>query len=285
MAILPVKFRQQIAYYENGPSKATDQYSYLLLHGLGNSMDFWISVAPPLAKHRRTIAIDLPGFGRSETPENGFTLEHITEAISNFCDQIDIRNCILVAHSLGAFIALDLANRAAARFNRLILVDGTLTRATEIIQHPALIVTRPVLSFYVATQFVGGMCPLGGSLSRVISRNRLIRDLVLWPYVANPRLLNSGALAAALANNGGLNVLKVLFEAHAVRYDTLMRSTPQPVDLIWGAKDHLINEIDIEAARSNMQVVRQEKIAGVGHWPMLEQPEILTQFLLAARGE
>lgn len=281
MNTLPIEFRHQIAFYEKEPSRPVDQYTYLLLHGLGNSMDFWISVAPSLAHSRRTIAIDLPGFGRSKTPRNGFTLEHITEAIESFCDQIDIRSCVLVAHSLGAFIALDLANRAAERFDRIILVDGTLTRAAEIIQHPTLITKRPVLAFYVAAQFIGGMFPLGRPLAKFVSHSRLIRNATLWPYVANPSLLDPDMLASALANNGGRNVLKVLLEAHTIRYVTLMRAVPQPVDLIWGTKDHLISEIDINEARSNMQVKRQEKIAGVGHWPMLERPELLTQLLLS----
>lgn len=281
METLSVNFRTDIAFYENGPSGPNNLRTYLLLHGLGNSMNFWIDVAPSLAKFSRTIAIDLPGFGKSATPIGGFTLEHATAAIANFCDQEDVRNCVLVAHSLGAFIALDLANRSAPRFTNVILVDGTLTRAAELIQNPMSIAHEPVLGFYVAAQFLGGMIPLGPFFAKLVSRNRLIRKAALWPYVANPENLDPRMLAMALASNGGRNVLKVLLEAHTLQYIELMRAVPQQVDLVWGAEDHLINGTDIDAARGNMRVRRLEKLPGIGHWPMLERPELLTEILLS----
>ena len=40
-----------------------------MIHGLGDEADTWRQVFAPIAKHFRAIAIDLPGFGRSDKPD------------------------------------------------------------------------------------------------------------------------------------------------------------------------------------------------------------------------
>ena len=281
---LPTEFRHNIAFYEANPAQPKDGFTYLLLHGLGNSLDFWVEVAPVLAQSRRTIAIDIPGFGRSPTPANGFSLEHISEAINAFSDAIDITESVLVAHSLGTFIALQMAAQQPLRFKRLILVDGTLMRATQLIQDPKRILTNPGLAVYVSAQFIGGLFPIRRPTANLISHTRVIRDITLWPYVANPDSVNPDVLAAALSDNGGWNVLRVLGESHSIKLEAMMSAVTQPVDLAWGAKDHLINYVDIQQARGHMRVHRALEISDCGHWPMVEKPSNLTEFLLSFDG-
>ena len=257
---LPIQFRDNIAFYEAGPAQPKDRFSYLLLHGLGSSLDFWIDVAPALAQARPTIAIDTPGFGRSSTPPNGFSLDHISQAIGRFCDTSNIENCVLVAHSLGALIALNISAQQPTRFKRLILVDGTLTRTAELIQDPKRAVNHPALAFYAGAQFIGGLFPIRRRAANILSHTRVIRDITMWPYVAHPDNLSASILAGALANNGGCNVLKVLAKARAIRYTALMSAVSQPVDLVWGAQDHLISREDIQQAREHMHVDRELKL-------------------------
>ena len=278
---LPIQMSENIAFYKAAPAEPKDNSSYLLLHGLGNSLDFWTDIAPELAQTRPTTAIDIPGFGRSATPPNGFTLDHISQAIGKFCDTSNIEDCVLIAHSLGTFIALNIAAQAPKRFKRLILVDGTLTRAAELIQDPKQAVKDPSLAVFVSAQFLGGMLPLRRRRASIISRTRIIRDLTMWPFVANPDSLNSDLLTAALADNSGRNVLKVLTEARSVRYEALMSAISQPVDLVWGAKDRLITRQDIQQARRHMNVKRELEIPDCGHWPMIEKPSTLIEFLLS----
>ena len=40
--------------------------TFVLVHGLGGSLLSWLAVAPGLARHGRVLAMDLPGFGRTE---------------------------------------------------------------------------------------------------------------------------------------------------------------------------------------------------------------------------
>ena len=40
----------------------------VLLHGIGASVEVWSATFPALDGHRRVLAVDLPGFGRSDKP-------------------------------------------------------------------------------------------------------------------------------------------------------------------------------------------------------------------------
>jgi pimeloyl-ACP methyl ester carboxylesterase len=280
MLSLPTKSKGGVTYYEVSPDLPADNLTYLLLHGLGNSLDFWTEVAPVLASFRRVIAIDIPGFGRSIAPPDGFTLENISREIDAFCTVNNADKCIIVAHSLGSFMGLRLAALNPERFRRLVLVDGTLARAAQIMKCPRGIWKDPSLGFYVGAQFIGGMLPIRGRVADVISRSRVIREMTLWPYVASPGNLDPRILAAALSDNGGITVLKVLAQSRSISYTGLMKGVSQPVDLVWGEKDHLISFQDVECARHYMQVERELKIPSCGHWPMIEAPTILSDFLL-----
>lgn len=268
-----------IRVYDSIPERPDDNVTYLLLHGLGNSLDFWTEVAPRLALTRRTVAIDIPGFGRSPSPIGGFTLVNVSAAISKLCRSVDVNNCILVAHSMGAFVALQLLAAESSRFRRLILVDGTLGRAIRLIKFPQRVLEEPKLTLYVFAQFAGGLIPVNHWTAKIISSSRIVRDLTLWPYVAHPSRSNPHVLASALADNGGFAVIKALAEARRVDYVELMQAVTHTVDLAWGATDHLINRQDIQQASRFMNVDRKLQIPSCGHWPMIEQPDVLTTFI------
>jgi pimeloyl-ACP methyl ester carboxylesterase len=62
-------------------------------------------------------------------------------------------------------------------------------------------------------------------------------------------------------------------------YPRIMSAIPQPVDLIWGAKDRLIARADIDEMRRAANVVREHQIADCGHWPMIEKPTELAALI------
>ncbi|MCM2331035.1 MAG: alpha/beta fold hydrolase [Pseudomonas sagittaria] len=55
----------------------------------------------------RNIVLDLPGFGRSDKPEDTeYCLEFFVQALSGFLDAVGIERCTLLGNSLGGAIAL-----------------------------------------------------------------------------------------------------------------------------------------------------------------------------------
>ena len=183
--VLPTEVRDSVRYAEMGPPTTLNR-SFLLLHGMGASLDFWCAIAPALGKVDRTLAIDLPGFGQSKAPPQGLTLESVAGAIIEFCQTMNVKDCTVVAHSLGGFVALKLAAMDPGLCRRLILVDAAPVRAAMILRKPALAVRSPVLAATMAAQFLGGFVPLRAGSARLIANSKVLRTLALWPFVARP---------------------------------------------------------------------------------------------------
>lgn len=278
---LATSYRDGIRFFEAAPAQPAGVETYLLLHGLGNSLDFWAAVAPTLAGNRRTIAVDIPGFGQSRTAPGQITLHGAADALLRLCDTLSVKDCVLVAHSMGAFVALQMISQAPAGFRRLILVDGTLGRAVMVLRSPRQAVADPALTGYVLAQFAGGVVPLSGRALRLLTGSRLLRHATLWPYVARPGQTDPALLARALADNGSTGVAQALDAARHVDYTGLLRSVTCPVDLVWGAADHLIEQADIDQARAELPVERTLRLADCGHWPMIEQPAALARFIIS----
>jgi pimeloyl-ACP methyl ester carboxylesterase len=278
-----LKTCEDITFYEAKPDSTDGGPPYLLLHGLGNSLNFWVAVAPHLGQYAHTVAIDIPGFGRSPLRFRDFNIEIVTDKILSFYQKLGVEKGILVAHSLGAIVAIRLAAKAPNMFSRLILVDGTLGRATHLVQRPLSSFKDPRLAVAVAAQFVGGLFSLRRRAATLIGGSKLMRQLLLWPYVAEPRSLDVDLIIKALSHNGGLAVVKVAMEARRVNYEALVKAVPHAIDLIWGEGDRLINGTDVDSVKALANVERELTLRTCGHWPMVEKPEELTRFILSWR--
>jgi pimeloyl-ACP methyl ester carboxylesterase len=271
-----------IRYVENDPRNAAGDTSYLLLHGLGGSLEQWGEVAPHLGRVRRTVSIDIPGFGQSRTLHGGFDLDEATAQILAFCRSRELTRCTIVSHSITSVIAAKLAVADPDRFRRLIFVSGTLPRASAIAHNPAVGLADPKLLAAVTMQFLAGMLPVPRFVLVSLSRHAVLRRALLWPFVADPPSLPTEHLVDVLSGTGSTTVLRVLIAANSIDYDGLVAAIPRPVDIIAGSRDRLINHTDIATVRALTHVVREATIDGCGHWPWLEDPMKLVEFILGS---
>lgn len=93
----------------------------LLVHGLGGSLANWDAVGPRLAKERRILAIDLPGFGMSP-PQADYRLETHAQAVSGFIEAVG-SPVALVGNSMGGLVSEIVAAHRPDLVSRLILVS------------------------------------------------------------------------------------------------------------------------------------------------------------------
>ncbi|MFT4285895.1 MAG: alpha/beta hydrolase, partial [Protaetiibacter sp.] len=73
---------------------------------------------------RRLVAPDLRGRGRSAALPPPYGLRRHAEDLEAVLDALELERVVAVGHSLGAFVAVALADRLPARVERLVLVDG-----------------------------------------------------------------------------------------------------------------------------------------------------------------
>lgn len=97
----------------------------VLLHGIGSGAASWLQVAQHLAAQARVIAWDAPGYGDSSPLESDVPkAEQYAARLAQMLDALEVDECVLVGHSLGALTALALARSAQAkRVSRLVLVS------------------------------------------------------------------------------------------------------------------------------------------------------------------
>ncbi|MGX4733371.1 alpha/beta fold hydrolase [Kitasatospora griseola] len=107
----------------------------LYLHGLGASSPvYWAAAAAhPLLTGRRSLLLDLLGFGISDRPTDfTYTLEAHADAVATALDAAGVTGAEVVAHSLGGAVAVLLAARHPRLVSRLVLVDAALDPAPPV---------------------------------------------------------------------------------------------------------------------------------------------------------
>lgn len=98
----------------------------VLLHSLLADRSVFDRVTPMLARDRRVILPDLPGFGGSSSA--GATIEAIADRIAALFDALDLGQDVdVLGNGFGGFVASMLAIRHGDRFDRLVLADTGVT--------------------------------------------------------------------------------------------------------------------------------------------------------------
>lgn len=96
----------------------------LLIHGFGGDQNNWLFNISELVAQHTVYAIDLPGHGSSSKSVGSGTLQELAQSVSAMMDSVNLQKAHLVGHSLGAAIAVQLANQSADRVASLTLLAG-----------------------------------------------------------------------------------------------------------------------------------------------------------------
>jgi pimeloyl-ACP methyl ester carboxylesterase len=100
-------------------------FPVLLLHGFCETHQIWNGVLSALAESYRVLAVDLPGFGKSDLPGEAFSLEDIADIISKWLVEREIDKCVVFGHSLGGYVTLALVKKCPILISGFGLVHST----------------------------------------------------------------------------------------------------------------------------------------------------------------
>lgn len=96
----------------------------VLIHGFASNLENWTPVIPVLAKSHRVLALDLKGFGWTDRPEGDYSPHAQAQLVSALMKERGIESAVIVAHSWGSSVALDLALTEPEKVTRLALYDA-----------------------------------------------------------------------------------------------------------------------------------------------------------------
>jgi len=99
-----------------------DNPTLVFIHGAANNRLFWRHQVQGLADHVNTIAIDLPGHGKSPGPGCSDIADY-THTVISFLDQLNIPDPIPCGLSMGGAITLQLLIDHSDRFSKGILMN------------------------------------------------------------------------------------------------------------------------------------------------------------------
>jgi pimeloyl-ACP methyl ester carboxylesterase len=92
----------------------TDQgrgFPVILVHGFCETHDIWNAVSKNLSGKFRVLCPDLPGFGKSQSLPENFSITDVGTCMLNWLAALNIESCIVIGHSLGGYVALAMAEQ------------------------------------------------------------------------------------------------------------------------------------------------------------------------------
>ncbi len=103
----------------------------VLLHGYLETLEVWNDISNELSKNYRIIAPDLPGHGETKNTEEIQTMESMADAVFYLLEQLHIKQCYLIGHSMGGYVTLAFAQKYADRLNGFSLFHSSAKNDSE----------------------------------------------------------------------------------------------------------------------------------------------------------
>lgn len=97
----------------------------LLLHGFLESSTMWERIATTFHKTRTVITLDFPGHGKSDTIAAEHTMELFAEITNALLEHLKIKNCTIMGHSMGGYVAMAMVDLFPQKVEKLILLNST----------------------------------------------------------------------------------------------------------------------------------------------------------------
>lgn len=94
----------------------------VLLHGWGSQLEIFKHIVRKLEPDFRVYALDFPGFGGSNAPNEEWGVNDYTLFLEAFVKEFNIQNPILMGHSFGGRVAILYSSRNEV--NKLVLIDS-----------------------------------------------------------------------------------------------------------------------------------------------------------------
>lgn len=108
----------EIAYIDRG----SGPHTLIFVHGLGANLKAWQKNVDSLSLYYRCIALDLPGYGKSDKGDYAYGMAFFAGHIRDFIQVLDLKKVVLAGHSMGGQIALTAALLDTARLEKLVLI-------------------------------------------------------------------------------------------------------------------------------------------------------------------
>ena len=247
----------QVHLRDEGPKN--ELTPIVLLHGTSASLHTWDGWVAVMAKERRVIRFDLPGFGLTgPSPDDDYRLASYSKFVAAMLDALSVKKVILAGNSLGGNIAWATAAAYPDRIERLILVDSS------------------------GYAFTSDSVPLGFRIAQTPSMNQLVSRILPRSLIENSVRNVYGDPAKVTTElvdrYYDLTVREGNRRALGLRFSQMLRgdqsekiaSLKLPVLILWGGKDRLIPPENADRFHRDIAASQLQIFDDLGHVPQEE---------------
>jgi pimeloyl-ACP methyl ester carboxylesterase len=104
----------------------------LLVHGYAGDRSVMRCQAAHFSPNHRVVSVDLRGHGKSAAPEGAYTIPTFADDLAWLCRELGLYRPVVVGHSLGGMIALDIAARYPDLAAAVVALDATIVPPASI---------------------------------------------------------------------------------------------------------------------------------------------------------
>jgi len=263
----------KIAIWDTKPQIESQTPTIIFIHGHCTNKDFFSrQLKSPLFLKYRLVAIDLPGYGKSDPPvdpQKVYSFPGFADSVSEVIQLMKLKNLIVVGWSLGGHVALELTSRLPQL--RALVLTGTppIEISTDGLNRGFKIANPKILGCFGRGNLTYEEAQLLATISgyNYSEEKKFIVDAVLQTDEGAKTIYPRSILKGI-----GQNELKIVSE------------WPLPIAVIAGAEDAGINNDYIiqEVKFKNLWKEKVHVIPHAGHAVFMERPTefnaILEQF-------
>jgi pimeloyl-ACP methyl ester carboxylesterase len=246
----------------------------LFLHGVGGN---WATWAPLLRAARDldldlgdVLLVDLPGFGKSENVLSTLRAEIVGSVLRGVVGDLGWKTIRLVGHSMGGFLALDMASRGLPGVLEVSVVSGAYFSIVDTIQAPFRTLRRRSNTAVAYT----ALTVMARLRSSVVTSLKQVSDAgcALAPCAHKH-------LAATAASSSFL-----LAAQNGKHYDAARQwsQISIPVRAVFGADDRLVPRADMDRLQLTVPAAECLCLDHVGHHGHRQRPASVVKFFFQA---
>lgn len=234
----------------------------LLVHGVAGCWQHWLENIAPLARGRRVLAVDLPGFGRSEPMGVELSMTEYALTLDAFCEVLDTGPVVAIGNSMGGYVCAALAVRRPSRVERLVLVDPaclSITRGSQ-------------LHLRGFVRLLSALGTSGTLAERRMLRRPGFRHLMLGGMVRHPTRIEMDVICEQLDGTGAPAFRQSMAALRECDFSPSLQQIACQTLIIFGRDDVLVPVRDAAELGELVPDSRVLVLDDTGHMPMLERP-------------
>jgi pimeloyl-ACP methyl ester carboxylesterase len=219
-------------------SEGEGEPAVLLCDGLGCDGFIWRYLQPALAASHRVVHWHYPGHGRSPPPSeaSALSIPDFADDAVKVLDAAGLRRAVVIGHSMGVQVALEMDRRHPSRLEALVLVCGSSGHPLDTFHDTSVL--RSLLPLLRRTT---DAMPKGVSaLARAAVRSGLALELALL-FEVNPKLVRREDLAPYFAHFLSMDprlFLRTMQAASEHSAEDQLSAVQVPTLVIGGDQDH-----------------------------------------------